>query len=232
MSKDAWLLIAAFGLPLFLLFSAFVVGCFEKHPVRQFESALLAQLPPYLLATMRDASSLGFMCIATGVHTKFRDKLVGVLLISPDRLMLAMIGEGAILGMPSKKTLLLSRMKSGQLLLCTDDVGTAELDPGSTRKIVMNARFAQLNDVQRKLIQEAPGVAEPFVPNPGWGELDALFDVRAKRMVQAGRISYADANNSFYRYRPWWAFRVSIIHGIAQSLKPQNLWRHLRPRAG
>jgi hypothetical protein len=111
-------------------------------------------------------------------------------------------------------------------------VGTAELDPGSTRKLIMNARFAQLHDVQRQLIQAMPGVAEPFAPTQGWGELDRLYELRARRMVVAGRVSYADATQAFYRYRPWWAFRVSIVHGIAQSLKPQNLWRHLKPRAG
>jgi hypothetical protein len=102
MSQNTWLLMAAFGLPFLLFVGAFVVGCFERHPVRQFESAVLQQVPPYMLATTRDASALGFTCIATGVHTKFRDKLAGALLVSPDRMILAVIGDGTILGMPSK----------------------------------------------------------------------------------------------------------------------------------
>ena len=233
MAQETWLIVAAvFALPMLLFGAAFVVGCFERHPVQQFRWQDLPALPPYIAATLQKAAALGFTWIASGVHAKFGDKVVGVLLISPDRLTLATIGEGAILGMPTKKTFLYSLMRSGQILSCTDEVGTAEADPGSTRKHVMNAGFAELLQAQQKLIQQTASVPVPFSPDPGWDAIDTLYRLRADRMVQAGVARYHDADRQFFRYRPWASFRITIVHGLLQSIRPQNLWRHQKRRAG
>src|SRR5688572_20893459 len=228
MTTDNWLLLAAvLGIPMLLFTAAFVVGCFERHPVRQFRWQDLPSLPPYMSAALQQAAAHGFTWIASGVHTKFGDKLPGILLISPDRLIVATIGEGTILGMPAKKTFLYSRMRSGQILACTDEVGTAEMDPGSTRKHLMNAGFAELLAAQEKLIQQTASVPEPFSPEPGWAAIDALYEFRADRMVQAGVARYHDVDRQFIRYRPWASFRMTIVHGLLQSFQPQNLWRHV-----
>ena len=115
METEDWIFLSlAIGVPLLFIAAGFVVGCFERQCVRMFRDAPLAALPPYLAATMRDAAALGFVGMAGGVHTKFGDKVVGVLCLSGDGLVLAMIGEGTILGMPSKRTTLFSRARSGR----------------------------------------------------------------------------------------------------------------------
>ena len=129
------------GLPLLLFGAAFVVGCIERNPVRMFESAPLESAPPYMQAILRDASALGYQWRDGGIHTKFREKLKAGLLLSADLRTLAIVGDGQIAGMRSRKTILISRLPDQHVLLTVDEAGTAELDPMTTRQILMNADF-------------------------------------------------------------------------------------------
>jgi hypothetical protein len=228
-----WLIFLAlcFGLPLLLFLAAFVVGCIERHPVRMFDSAQLRSASDYMQAVARDAYALGYQWRDGGIHTKFREKIQAGLLLSSDRLTLAIVGDGHIAGMRSRKSILISKLRNGQIVMTVDEAGTAELDPLTTRQIIMNASFNELHRAHVAKLMELPP-AEPFPPEAGWEQIDQLYRARSDRVVERGLASYTDPRREFFRYTMWGSFRTSILHGIGQLLVPANYWRTYKRRPG
>jgi len=216
---------AVIGLPLLLLTSAFIVGCFEKHPVRMFNASPPFELPSYSRAMLLHAQSLGFEPRGYGVHTKYGDKVVGLLLRSADGYVMVLIGEGTIIGMTTRKTLLFSQFAEDRILLTVDEAGTGEIDDKTTRQIVTNASFEELVQKHYTRAQTIP-LPQPFLPNAGWNEIDDIYRKRCDRIVARGLARYVDAAREMFCYAPAAAFRLTIVHGFGQIfLKPSNLWR-------
>src|SRR5206468_2059174 len=69
------IILLIFGIPSLLIIAAFVVGCFEKHPMRMFEPAPSVPLGRYTAAIIRVAVPMGFIRRAHGTHTKFKENL-------------------------------------------------------------------------------------------------------------------------------------------------------------
>jgi hypothetical protein len=212
-----------------LLTSAFIVGCFEKHPVRMFNASPPFQLPSYSLAMVEHAQSLGFTVQGYGVHTKFGDKVSGLLLRSGDGYVMALIGEGTIIGMTTRKTLLFSQFAEDRILLTVDEAGTGEIDERTTRQIIMNASFEELVQKHYTRAQSIP-LPMPFLPNAGWHEIDDIYRKRSDRLAARGLARYVDDSREMYRYAPAAAFRLTLVHGVLQSFNPVNLWRHHKRR--
>ena len=217
------------ALPLALFGLAFIVGCFEKHPVRMFNATQPFQLAPYSRAMLAKACGMGFVCRGHGNHTKFGDKLRALVLRSSDGYVMAIIGEGTILGMPSKKTILISRFNDDRTLLTVDEAGTGEIDDKTTRQIIMHADFEELVRKHYEKGHTIPG-AVAFPPDAGWPEIDEIYRRRGDRIVARGLATYVDDTRETFRYSPAGSFRLTIVHGIGQVLKPANFWRTHKPR--
>jgi hypothetical protein len=229
-----WILIlAVFALPLALFVAAFVIGCFEKHPVRMFVAAPPSTAPArYVTVMLGRAGVFGFTWRAHGEHTKFGRKLQAELLLSADTYVLAIVGEGKIAKMPVKKTILLSRFADQSLLLTVDEAGTAELDSKSRRQILTNANFEELLRAHYDHIAKSAVQAVPFAVNAGWNEIDEMYRQRADRIVAQGLARYLDGSREWFRYSPRGSFRASIVHGMLQVFRPSNHWRQFKPRPG
>jgi hypothetical protein len=223
--------LAALAIPLVFFILAFVVGCFERLAVRMFEAAPLEQLPSYVMAIVQDAVNSGFVLRTTGWHTKHRHKLVAVLMLSADTRILATASEGTIIGLPSKNTKLLTRFKDESVLLTTDMTGTGELDPKTTRQIVMNADFGELLRMHLARLNQRNDVLD-FAADSDWSAVDEIYRKRIDRMVAGGLARYVDESREFYTYSIWGSFRTSIVNGIRQVLRPSNHLRQLKSRPG
>jgi hypothetical protein len=178
---------------------------------------------------IEDATALGFEYLDSGTHVKYKEKWIGVLLLSADATILAVVSHGRLYNMTSKKTMLLSRFADDCVLITVDDAGTAELDPLTIRQISMNASFSEL---LQKHTNRARQISLPreFPPDAGWNNLDELNRLRNDRMVAKGLALYANPEKTLFRYTIWGSFRASILHGIGQILLPQNYWRHFKSK--
>jgi hypothetical protein len=219
------------AISLFFFTFSFLSGCFEKMAIRMYMPAELGSIAPYMRAMMERAIAMDFQYRCGGIHTKFREKLPAVLMASKDLSILAIIAEGKIWRTNTKHTILMSRATTGQIVLTVDDVGTAELDPGTTRQIVMNADFPQLLKKHLDKLSEL-GVPKRFSVDAGWEAVYAIYRERTERIVAVGLARYADPKRESYRYTVWGAFRASFVHGIVQALYPPNYWRNRKRRPG
>jgi len=224
-------LILAFALPLSIFLLAFVVGCFEKRAVRQFESAQLGELPGYLNAMIASAIANGFRICDSGHHTKHKEKMWGALVLSPDRKILAVIGDGTISGLRSRWTVLMSRLKDGSFFFTCDQAGSAELDPMTKRQILMKADFNEM------FTKHSARLAEGIVPldfpeKSNWTTMDEVYRARVDRIVTMGLARYVDADRQMYCYSPWGSFRATILHGLGQVIRPSSFVRHYKRQPG
>jgi hypothetical protein len=221
-----WMTLVVIGLSMLFFVAAFIISIFENHPVRMFERADLPPFTPYIEKMIGQAQQHGFRVACGGHHTRFKDKLPGVLLISEDGLTLAIIGEGTILKMPTRKTLLMSLLMDKRVLITVDEAGTGELDPGTHRQILMHADFHELIDKHSKWLQtERMQVA---IMDDDWSSVDQITRLRVRRMVDAGYARYVDTAQEHYRNTAWGSFLSTIVHGLQQILRPTNYIRHLR----
>lgn len=225
-------LILIFGIPALFFVAAFVIGCVEKHPVPVFERAQLDSLPAYATEMVQRSAAYGFQYRDSGVHPKFGEKVKGMLMLSDDGRILAVIGEGTIAGMKVKKTLLFSTFVDGSVLITVDEAGTSEMDPRTTRQIFMNADFEELLAKHREALGRLGAGVATFASHASWKDLDDLNRKRVDRIVGAGLARYVDARREEYRFTVWAAFKMTILHGIGQVLYPPNYWRHLKRRPG
>jgi len=222
-------LLLAIGIGLGFFVLAFFAGRFEKRSVRSFESAELPSLTPYMEVVVEQATSLGFVYRDSGIHVKYGEKWIGALLLSADACILAVVSQGNLYRLTSKKTVLMSRFSNDSVLITVDEAGTAELDPMTTRQIVMNASFSELLDKHLNRIQQI-SVPRQFPADADWSNLDELNLLRNDRIVARGLAVYLNPEKTAIRYTAWGSFRASIVHGIAQLLIPQNYWRHFKSR--
>ena len=229
-----WLLVAvALGLPMLLFGAGFIIGCFEKNPVRMFAAAPPpADVPPYVKVMLQHAASMGFTWRGHGEHTKYGPKLQAELMLSADLFTLAIVGQGHIAGMPSKKTILLGQFDDGSMLVTVDEAGIAELDPNTRRNIVMNADFEELVRAHYDELQRSPAMAVPFPADADWSVVDAIYRARTDRIVERGLARYCDLGRERFCYTPIGSFRATIVHGIVQLLNPSSHLRAHKRRPG
>jgi hypothetical protein len=211
---------------------AFVVSCFEKRAVRMFEPGGEAvPWSPYMQAMANVAMAEGFLVHCTGRHTKYPDTLFAVLLLSPDRRVLALCGDGTMLGLRAQMTILISRFGDGALLITTDDVGVCELDPLTRRQSLMRADFRELFAKHTKAARQriAPS---PFPPDSDWSTVDRVYRERFDRIVARGLARYVGDDRERIRYTVWGSFRASILHGLATLHRPVMYLRQFKARKG
>src|SRR5579884_1897899 len=113
-------LILCIAIPFCFFILAFVVGCFERHPVRSFFPAAVDSFPPYLQLMVERAMANGFIYCDAGHHAKYKENMTGGLLISPDLGTIAVIAEGTISGLRFRQTILMSRFRDGSFLFTSD----------------------------------------------------------------------------------------------------------------
>ncbi len=222
-----WVLVLIGAFSFSMISLGFFVGCFEQISVRQFEPAdspPLAKIHPYLLESTAAAMDEGFVFVADGRHTKFRDNLRAVLMLSPDRSTVLIASAGTIVKLPTKKTILFSRPRSGGLLITVNDIGTCELDPGTCRQILNKATVSELVS-EHWLRLETLGGAEPFPADTDWSTVETIYRERADRIVAAGYGTYVDAARAIHRKTVSGSFRASIVHSIRQIFSPKNVAR-------
>jgi hypothetical protein len=225
-----WILVI-FAIPALFFIAAFVVGCFEKQMVRSFEREQLESLSAYGTAMAQRAGTYGFEYRDSGVHPKHK-KVKGILLLSHDALILAIVSEGEIAKMPLKKTVLYSRFADGSVLITLDEAGISELDPLTRRQFLMNADFPELVRKHREALAASRVAARPFPADASWIDLDELNRARTDRVVAAGLARYVDAGREQYRLTVWASFKTTILHGTGQVLSPKNYVRSSKKRPG
>ena len=212
------------GIPLAFFLFAFVVGCFENRRVRMFESTPVASVPSYLNAMLQGALDLGCVQTDSGYHTKYKDKVVGFLLLAPDLRTLIVAAEGTIANIPYRETMLISRLPANSYQFTVDLSGAAELDPFTKRQILIKAGFRELFDRHCDRLREGL-LPVDFPESADWSVLNEIYRTRIDRIVHAGLARYVDSEREVYRYTPLGSFRATIIHGLTQVLRPTN---HLR----
>ncbi|HWE97683.1 MAG TPA: hypothetical protein VG269_27255 [Tepidisphaeraceae bacterium] len=213
-----WMLLLAIGLPMSLFLAAFVVGCFERLHVRMFAPSEPGDWTGYMSRMAAVAIELGYVYRADGHHTKYGGKLPAILFLGPDHSTLALICQGTIANLPTRKTILMSQLRSGECIITTDDPGTCELDPLTRRQILIRSSFGELAERHARAL-DSGGPFEPFPADAGWECVDRITRARVDRMVAAGAARYADDGRDVFRKTVRGAFRASLIHGILQSFR-------------
>jgi hypothetical protein len=100
-----------------LFLPAFLVGCFEKRAVRMFEAGPILRTTKYFRTAVARALANQFAIRCEGHHIKYNQTLFATLLLSADRLVLAICADGSLHGFGYPLTILLSRFKDGSLLI-------------------------------------------------------------------------------------------------------------------
>lgn len=210
---------------------AFIAGMLEKHPVAMFKAAEPSGSDRYVAAMVKSAwQDHRFSWRAAGEHMRF-PTIHAALLLSPDLTTLAIVASGTIIGIATKKTILLSQLSDGSALITIDEAGTAELDPGTRRQILMNADFAELWRAHAAALPAAGDVVL-FPADASWADVDAIYRRRIDRIVAARLARFTEFDQSRYRYTPVGAFRASIVHGFRQVFTPKNHVRQYKRRPG
>src|SRR4051812_2400279 len=94
---------------------AWIVGCFEKKAIRMFDPCEGLRITAYLQSGIDRALANGFSIRCYGRHIKHPQTLFATLLLSSDRLVLALCSDGRIGSLPYSLTILMSRCRDGTI---------------------------------------------------------------------------------------------------------------------
>jgi len=197
---------------------AFIVCCFEKKAIRMFEPCGGLKMTAYMQNSIDRALVNGFSHRCYGRHIKYRDTLFGVLMISPDRRMLALIAGGGLGKLAYSLTILISRCRDGTILITYDSIGIAELDRLTDAQSSPRGFDRILQEhVKRLDAQIAP---EIFPANADWTCVDKIYWEKTDRIVERGLAKYVGGGKDYIRFTLRGSFWSTMIHGLKIIHRP------------
>jgi hypothetical protein len=226
-----WVLIHILVLALISLafLPALIVGCFEKRAVRMFEAGTVLITTKYLRTAVARALANQFVVRCEGHHIKYNQTLFATLLLSADRLVLALCADGSLHGFRYPLIILLSRFKDGSLLITMDNLGVAELDQMTDLLNTARVGFDEMLRRHTRRLQSRIGPS-PFPPNADWSTVNEFYWAKSDRIVARGLAVYVDPHHDYIRYTLWGSFRATVLHGMKILHRPATYIDRIRRR--
>lgn len=217
---------------LFLIFF-FAVALWEKHPVSTFvaadapavprvpDSKVLQykddlNLPPYVAVTNEMIASAGFDGPYICRHSKGGGyRVLAAMWMSPDRHILVVCAAGTMVRLPSRTTLLYTRV--GQKLFITLDEWRI-IDPSGTTDVAVINRgdFPALYALHRQRIAAVADAIRPYEEGPVESyRQDEEF--RAASLERAGFARFIDPERTVWRYTLRGA--IAMTRGLMQQFR-------------
>jgi hypothetical protein len=221
--KGYWFYLAIAGFFLITMLTLLVVGCLEKHCVRDFAESSPEALPPpspYFQAMNLAARDLGYQ--PGGVAQQNRDsstyRCCIALWLSPDQKSLLCIGGGKLARMDYKRTWILSKLSDDRILQTMDLFASEDLSGTREIEALMNAHLPELHAFhQQRLI--ASGVdALTFRPAQLLAQWNELDQKRVVALIERGLARFTSVDSNTYRYTFKGAW-INATTGFLRSMK-------------
>jgi hypothetical protein len=174
---------------------------------------LQVSITEYLRATNLMANQFGFLLLGA-----FRDgtsKLYRIrynFWISPDRVVLALVGSGTLAGIPVSATWLYTRLRDGHCLLTLDDSKGEESDLSGLilQEVVTNADFAELLARHGQRLANAVQPAEPYSEDDPLEDHRAFRALRIDHLRERGLARYIGIERNARKYTLQGAFEGTL----------------------
>jgi hypothetical protein len=252
LSWDVLIVLSIALIVVLFLILYFAVALWEKHPVSTFvaadapaapsvpDSKVLQykddlNLPPYVAVTNEMVAAAGFEGPFICRHRKGGGyRILAAMWMSPDRQILVVCAAGTMVRLPSRTTLLYSRV--GAKLFITLDEWRI-IDPsGATEVAVVNrGDFPELFALHRQRIAGVAAAIRPYQDDPVESyRQDEEF--RAVSLERAGFARFIDPERTVWRYTLRGA--IAMTKGLmdqfrhASKAAKQNKDRSRKPRPG
>jgi hypothetical protein len=243
-SRLLWLPAIVLGIFALSLIPAFIAALAEKYLVWTYVPIRGAKPPPsgrdadlarldelsgpdvsipitdYFRATNLTAERSGFTLL--GAFRDGRGKLYRTrynFWLSPDRLVLAVVGTGALAGIPLTGTWLYTRLRDGHGLVTLDELKgwDSDLSGLTLQEVVTNADFAELLARHRQRLADADQPAEPYSADDPLADHRAFRSFRTDRLEERGLVRYRDAERNAWKYTFKGAF-VAVARMAARQV--------------
>jgi hypothetical protein len=195
----------------------FVVAVFEKQPIREYEIAKRnseVEYGEYMKNAVFCLENYGFNIL----HGRTRKYNVSVAIAtSKDRLILAVAGEGTIIGIRAKKTILYSELGNGKWLVTKDEVGIRDHSGLALLDEMMDASIEDLFGRHLSRIKDEDVV--PLTGNTPLHDLDHMEIKKTQSMVNSGMARWRDDRHWSYTIVGAVAVVFDFFPQIAKELK-------------
>jgi hypothetical protein len=211
-----WLLIPLGILALMFGFFLLVVGAalWEKRHIVVYGLPEPGQELPatnYAQQANAIASQLGFEHYGTFHHGKGGIYRVRYdFWLSPDRLIIMLVGGGKIAAMPADAVWLATSLSDGRYLVSTDFPGEADLSGLVELEIQRDVGIVFIADRHRYRIKSSPVPAIPFSREP-IGDYLQMRKRQVERMVERGDARYLDVEQMTWKHTLQGALRFYFV---------------------
>lgn len=192
------------GLFAFFFVTIILAALLEKRLITSFVRVNEAELPessPYEEKMSAAARELGFKPFGPYAHAKGGTyKMYGRIWVSPDREILAVVGWGTILRLPSNRTRLLSLLENGRYLVTCDQFAEGDLSGLTDQGIALKAEFPALVAKHRQRLAESGLRATAFAAADPLRDYETHTLRRAEALEQQGLAYFIDPARTAWRY--------------------------------
>jgi len=223
------------GITVFFLGLTIVVACREKRLVWPYgppeQAPRCADTAGYGYSRVAEATQYGLLCLGWSPDVRGKQYQTSyAMLLSPDRMYLAVVGTGTIIGIPLNSTWICSRTSDDRLCYSTDHQNGVEVDlTGTVRsQLVPGASFGTLWQRHAEWLQRAGIRTQPFDIGNEFECFHRLRAARTKEMLDRGLIRYTDATKIWYSYTVLGAIRFAFVSygvGVLRALTGGRLPR-------
>jgi hypothetical protein len=198
-----YLLIAAFFILVFT--SLLTVGLLEKQRIRDFVPVPPESLPPaspYFKAMNDAARQLGYQPgeVVGQARNSRAYRCCLAFWLSADQKSLLCIGGGKLAVVDYKRTLVLSKLENGRILVTTDECGMEDFSGTRDLELLLNAHLPELHALHQRRLLAASSPAAAFAPTNLLGQYEALNEIRVRALIDRGLARFVDAQCDAYRF--------------------------------
>jgi hypothetical protein len=197
----------------------------SANPYSAPAAATAVAVTPYGDATCRRLESMGFSY--RGVHYDRRRgiyKLRYDFWLSPDQVVLAMVGGGTLAAIPVSGTTLYTRLDDGRCLVTIDEPKSQDSDPSglTLQMVVTHADLDTLLSRHRQRLVESGQPAQPYSAQAPLEEHRAFRTSRVEFLIERGLARFLDDERNAWRYTPkgaWTAVSGLYTRELKRQLK-------------
>ncbi len=230
-----WLLLGAFFL--FCFVSIFLVACWEKHPIRQYQPGAPEEVGPpsgYFRAMNEAAAKRNL--IHAGNYLQKRGsslyKCCITLWLTTDCGTLIVVGGGKLAKIDYKRAIFTSVTVDGNEIVTMDEFGIADLSGIRAIDVVYRGDFDELFCRHAQRLVETGKPLKSFSPPRVLDQYEDLARVRAEKMVSMGFAKFLEISESNWRYTIKGAFVNSFksyIKGMQKAKEQKSRANKKRP---
>ncbi len=173
------------------------------------------------------ATEMGFVWI--GAFGDGKGKLYKLrynFFLSPERDIVALVGNGTMASVPSQSTWLYTLQEDGRAVATVDSQSAVETDLTGLTNSALAAGVGFYTLVMAHRRRTASCAARLFSPTDPLSELRAFRQSRTERLCMLGEASFLDASRAAWRYTAKGAARLAVrqyFMGLRRSFLPDKI---------